>query len=63
MIPRTPYTGLASATSANGTARNGASLSTEFAAPGGIAVQWAPRNLRFGSVATVWASAGKLPTS
>ena len=38
MIPRTPYTGLASATSTNNTARNGASLSTEFAAPGGIAV-------------------------
>jgi len=38
MLARIPYVALASATSANGTARNGTALTTEFAAPGTIAV-------------------------
>jgi hypothetical protein len=38
MLARTPYVALVSATSANGTAREGTALTTEFAAPGTIAV-------------------------
>jgi len=38
MIQRPVITALASATSTNGTARNGTTLATEFAAPGSIAV-------------------------
>ena len=38
MLARIPYVALASTTSANGTARYGTALTTEFAAPGTIAV-------------------------
>jgi hypothetical protein len=38
MLARIPYVALASATSANGTAREGTALTAEFAAPGTIAV-------------------------
>lgn len=38
MLARIPFVALASATSANGTARNGTALVTEFASPGAIAV-------------------------
>lgn len=38
MLARIPYVALASLSTSNGTARNGTALTTEFAAPGAIAV-------------------------